>query len=167
MNRVAGWSMGVGGSMVALVTAIGGVSATLHTSDPCACISTNEIVAGELRVIEDFVQRYMTEHGDMPPSFKEVESMYRQKKEAGNFYPSGRIKNNIEPTTRNPTFNPGEGDQATFLYAVSKDGRSYALAGIGLREVRRWAFGVPLWRVKNDFPVLRPGAPLPQGSPQS
>ena len=164
MKSNAGRSIGIGGAMLALIAAAGGLTATLYTGAPCACISTNEGVVIGLREIDEFVQRYVSEHGGSPPSFKEVASMARQT--PSRYLPNSRIRNDIDPDTQKPTFTPSEGDQATFLYALSTDGRSYALAGIGLLEVRRMVFGVPLWRVRNDFPVLRPGSPLSQGTPQ-
>lgn len=165
MNGIRGWSTGIGGSAFVLVAAIGVASATLITS-ACACLSTNDIVAEELFAIDNFVQHYAREHGGTPPSFRDVESMYRQKQGSRNFLPSGRIRNDIDPTTRNPKFAPVDGDQATFLYALSADGRSYVLAGIGLREIRRAVFGVPLWRVRNEFPILIPGGLLPAETAQ-
>lgn len=164
MNRTRGLSMAIGGSMLAFVAAIGAMTATLHTS-ACACISTNEIVASQLQVIDTFVQQYAKEHEGTPPSFKEVERMYLQKQEARRFFPGGRIRNDIDPTNQNAKFTPREGDQATVLYALSTDGRSYVLAGIGLLEIRRMVFGMPLWHVRNDFPILRLGDPMPKGPP--
>jgi len=164
MQGRIGWATKVGGPLLALVVGVGGLSASLYSTAPCACININRTIAGEMNAVDEFVQRHIRENGGAPPTFREVESMYLQQKAVGRFDSGGRIRNDLDVDARKPKFNPGEGDQHTLLYALAPDGRSYALAGIGLMEVRRTVFGVPLWQVRNAFPVLRPGEPLPRES---
>lgn len=129
---------------------------------PCACVSINDNVIGELNVLDDFVKKFAQTHNGTYPSFEDFASF--ASKLVNKNYTAVKFTNDVNIQERKFNFNPTEKDHHVYIknvkkhvriigYNVAQDGKSYVLFGTGVNIIEPFRFNFYAYRT---YPTLYP-----------